>query len=424
MSFKGFKKTLVRAPQNFRQKMNMGEITQDAVYADAERRFKEIELETKKLSEELKRYFAAVNGMLDYQIDFSKGIEEIYKPISGRLSDPNLTVPEDNPDGIQALEQYRAVVQELKETLRPDLELIEKRIVQPAQELLKVIQLIRKMATKRDHKQVDLDRKRRNFKKYEEKKERTAKDEEKMYNAEAEMQVAEQEYDYYNDMMKNELPVLFQMQLEFIQPLFVLFYYMQLNVFYTLYTRMEELKIPYFDLSLDIVEAYNAKKGDVEERADAIGITHFKVGHAKNKLEATKRRHQMAAGGASGPAGLGQEQLPAYGSPGQNYQPGGYQQPQQGYQPQAGFQQQAGYQPQQTQAQQPPVSAGGAPPAYNQAATCTALYDYTAQAQGDLTFSAGAVIEVVERGDANGWWTGRYNGQTGAFPGNYVQLNH
>ena len=63
-----------------RQKFNMGEITQDAVYLDAERRFKEIEMETKKLSEESKKYFNAVNGMLDEQIDFAKAVAEIYKP--------------------------------------------------------------------------------------------------------------------------------------------------------------------------------------------------------------------------------------------------------------------------------------------------------------------------------------------------------
>lgn len=54
---------------------------------------------------------------------------------------------------------------------------------------------------------------------------------------------------------------------------------------------------------------------------------------------------------------------------------------------------------------------------------CTALYDYAPQAQGDLPIKAGDVIEVVQRtADANGWWTGRLNGQVGVFPGNYVQL--
>lgn len=466
MSLKGFKKTIIRAPQNFRQKLNMGEVTTDPVYQDAERRFKELETETKKLSSESKRYFTAVNGMLDFQIDFSKAIEEIYKPISGRLSDPNSTVPEDNPEGIQASEQYREVVKELKETLKPDLELIEKRIVEPAQELLKVITAIRKMATKREHKQVDLDRHKRTYKKYSEKKEATLKDEEKMYNADAEVQVAQQEYDYYNDMLKAELPILFQMQADFIRPLFVSFYYMQLNIFYTLYSRMEEMKIPYFDLSTDIVEAYRFKKGDIEERCDAIGVTHFKVGHAKSKLEATKRRQALmngapgaAGAGAPGAAGAGGENLPTY-QPGQygQYQPqqyGDYKSPEgPGYQsPQAtasptygtyGAAAPSAYSPQTSSLPQyspqvtSPTSTGygssagyGSPtpqlptPAPSaRGKTCTALYDYTAQAQGDLTFAAGAVIEIVEMtGDANGWWTGRYNGQTGVFPGNYVQLN-
>lgn len=467
MSFKGLKKSIVRAPQNFRQKMNMGEVTTDPVYQDAERRFKELEIETKKLSSESTRYFGAVNGMLDYQIDFSKAIEEIYKPISGRLSDPSATVQEDNPEGIKAAEQYREVVKELKETLKPDLELIEKRIVKPAQELLKVIQSIRKMATKRDHKQVDLDRHKRTLKKYEDKKERTPKDEEKMYSAQASVEVAQQEYDYYNELLKQELPILFQMQSDFINPLFVSFYYMQLNIFYTLYMRMEELKIPYFDLQSDIVEAYHLKKGDIEEQADAIGITHFKVGHAKSKLEATRRRHQMMAaanGGAPGsPTAANGEQLPAYsagaGAPAAAGGYGDYKSPQgPGYQSptaQYGAYGQApaaatptstgygGYASPQTTAGSGYGAAAAAVPAYGAAPgygapptapptapaapgaqSCTALYDYNAQAQGDLTFTAGAVIEIVDRTtDANGWWTGRYNGQTGQFPGNYVQLN-
>lgn len=453
MSFKGIKKSIVRAPQSLRQKMNMGEVTHDAVYLDAERRFKELETETKKLSDESKRYFTAVNGMLEYQIDFSKAIEEIYKPISGRLSDPNATVAEDNPEGIKAAEQYREVVKELKETLKPDLELIEKRIVDPAQELLKVINSIRKMATKRDHKQVDLDRHKRTHKKYEEKKERTVKDEEKMYAAEAEVQIAQQEYDYYNDLLKQELPILFQMQLDFIKPLFVSFYYMQLNIFYTLYTRMEELKIPYFDLNLDVVEAYNAKKGNIEELTDEIGITHFKVGHAKSKLEAVKRKHQMMGGVGSAPgsansagslpsyyqgqdsASYGQygtsnekqgypNEKQVYGYPGAN-SPAGMSNASTGYgvqyQSHQGMPQSSPYTP---AVGSVPTGALVPPPYQNNAVlTCTALYDYTAQAQGDLTFPTGAIIEIIEKGDSNAWWTGRYNGQTGSFPGNYVRLN-
>ncbi|TFY70562.1 hypothetical protein EVG20_g2433, partial [Dentipellis fragilis] len=46
-----------------------------------------------------------------------------------------------------------------------------------------------------------------------------------------------------------------------------------------------------------------------------------------------------------------------------------------------------------------------------------ALYDFAAQADGDLDFQTGDRIEVVERtSSAEDWWTGRLNGRTGVFP--------
>lgn len=62
MSFKGFQKGIIRAPQQFKVKFNIGEQSQDAVYTDAERRFQELEKETKKLHDESKKYSDAING--------------------------------------------------------------------------------------------------------------------------------------------------------------------------------------------------------------------------------------------------------------------------------------------------------------------------------------------------------------------------
>jgi amphiphysin len=47
-----------------------------------------------------------------------------------------------------------------------------------------------------------------------------------------------------------------------------------------------------------------------------------------------------------------------------------------------------------------------------------ALYDYQAQADGDLSFRKDDKIQLVDRTlDQNDWWTGKLNGQTGIFPG-------
>lgn len=467
MSFKGFTKAVTRAPQSFRQKFKMGEQTEDPVYEDAERRFQELEQETKKLSEESKRYSSAVNGMLTHQIGFAKSMEEIFKPISGKMSDPNATIPEDNPEGIEASEQYRAMVAELQETLKPDLALVEEKIVTPCQELLKIITYIRKMATKRNHKKLDLDRHLNTYSKQEKKKEPTPKDEERLYKAQAQVEVAQQEYDYYNELLKTQLPILFSLEAEFVKPLFVSFYFMQLNIFYTLYNNLQDMKIPYFDLNSDIVESFIAKRGNVEEQTDSLTITHFKIGYSKAKLEMTKRKYGVGAtedspvSGASSGTGYGAgygTATPTSPTPtGYGY---GAAAPGYGAQPVAQYGAAAvagavagavpGAVPSYGAAQSPPLTGmgfqqpqqqqQGPPPAYSNPLTppvggataaavpaletVTALYDYQAQAAGDLTFPAGAVIEIVQRTpDANEWWTGRYNGQQGVFPGNYVQLN-
>ncbi|CAH1776870.1 unnamed protein product [Owenia fusiformis] len=50
-----------------------------------------------------------------------------------------------------------------------------------------------------------------------------------------------------------------------------------------------------------------------------------------------------------------------------------------------------------------------------------ALYPYTAQQEGDLSFCAGDTITVLQVLD-NGWWRGCLNGDEGWFPGSYCQL--
>jgi amphiphysin len=52
------------------------------------------------------------------------------------------------------------------------------------------------------------------------------------------------------------------------------------------------------------------------------------------------------------------------------------------------------------------------------AETATALYDYEAQAEGDLSFTTGDVIEIVTRtNNENEWWIGKLKGKEGQFPG-------
>ena len=50
----------------------------------------------------------------------------------------------------------------------------------------------------------------------------------------------------------------------------------------------------------------------------------------------------------------------------------------------------------------------------------TAIYDYSADKDDELTFNEGATIYVLKKND-DGWWEGVMDGVTGLFPGNYVE---
>ncbi|KAG6055137.1 hypothetical protein E4U17_003191 [Claviceps sp. LM77 group G4] len=434
MSLKGFSKSLTRAPQTIKHKFNIGEHTKDAVYIDAERRFQELETETKKLHDESKKYFEAINGMLKHQIEFSQAMTEIYKPISGRVSDPDSIKPEGNPEGIRACEEYEAIVKELQETLAPELEMIESRVIRPATELMDVIKVIRKTALKREHKKLDYDRHRATLKKLQDKKERSPKDEKAMWKAEGESEQATQEYEYFNNLLKDELPKLFHLEQEFIQPLFQSFYYMQLNIFYTLHERMQRCDIGYFDLTREIEEAFIEKRADIQEQTEALSICRFKTTGrprpirygAKPALEGGKQPGLLTAGPSATSTSTST-------SPSPSSKLGAYRRPSTDVH--------------NSQAAPPPpysvgnnntalgsvLAAKAKPPppkpkpkrltAAPVAETVTALYDYSAQADGDLSFRAGDVIEIVSRTqNENEWWIGRLNGKEGQFPGNYVQL--
>jgi amphiphysin len=430
-----------QAPQTFKAKFNLGEITKDAIYIDAERRFQELETETKKLHSESKKYFDAINGMMAHQIEFSKAIAEIYLPISGRVSDPDSAIAEGNPEGIEACQQYEAIVKDLQATLSPELEMIETRVIKPADELLDIIKIIRKTALKRDHKQLDYDRHRTTLKKLQDKKEKNLKDEKAMYKAENDVEQATQEYNYFNDLLKDELPKLFALEREFIRPLFQSFYYMQLNVFYTLHEKMQGCDIGYFNLSLDLEEAFEAKRGNIQEQAEALSIVKFKTTGAKRPPKYGPGAGRLAIEDRKSAAGSPRLAIESgsasstgkFGSPTQASTSISEETPPPPYS--SKFSPANG----ETSIMRASSTAsswgaaakakGAAPPPPKPkpsrlsgapaVETVTALYDYEAQAEGDLSFSTGDVIEIVTRtNNENEWWIGKIAGRQGQFPGN------
>lgn len=365
---------------------------------------------------------------MKHQIEFSQAIAEIYKPISGRVSDPDSIIPEGNPEGIQACEEYEAIVKELLATLQPELEMIETRVIRPADELLEIVKVIRKSATKRQHKQLDYDRHRASLKKIQDKKDKSLKDEKALYKAENDVEQATQDFNYFNDLLKDELPKLFALEREFIRPLFQSFYYMQLNVFYTLHDKMQGCDIGYFNLQLDVIDGFEAKRGDIQEKTEALSITKFKATGGKRPARLGPGQSKYAIEDKKSPSRLAIEdkKRTSTSDDGENPPPPYSSQ----LSPQSGESSIARSSSTSSAWGAAAKAKGAAPPPPKPkpsrfsgapaAETATALYDYEAQAEGDLSFSTGDTIDIVTRSsNENEWWVGKVKGKQGQFPGRF-----
>lgn len=242
-------------------------------------------------------------------------------------------------------------------------------------------------------------------------------------------------------MLKAELPQFFQLKASFIQPVFENLYNMQCRIYGMIYARCYELlnqNVQVFVTNtMGIEEGYNFRKSQRDVRAEMENMDLLKSGgkawlaasggHNNSKLSLQDRAALKAAEAGGG------QQMPQYGNNYQEQQNTGYgmASPPPAYGNTNGVtldvapmsfgkqHQQPQYQQyQQPQQQQQQWSAPPTPAPTSNKQYVIALYDYTAQADGDLSFRKDDKIEIVQKTpDQNDWWTGKLNGVTGVFPG-------
>jgi len=111
---------------------------------------------------------------------------------------------------------------------------------------------------------------------------------------------------------------------------------------------------------------------------------------------------------------------PAYEEPA--YEEPAYEEP--AYQPEPAYEEPAyeepAYQPEPAY-EEPAYGGGGGGGGGGAGFQCRALYDYTPENAGDLSFQEGDYITVTDDQDPSGWWSGEVNGVQGFFPSNFVE---
>lgn len=462
-------KAIKRTPHVITSKVGMSKTSNDVEVDDLKRRFTAVEEETAKLLKDSKAYREAVSNMLTSSHNFGQAYITLLSPIANELD-----LATRYPSAAKTIEQmasYQELITDLRDTVQPELELIDSRIMAPVKEFLEVIKRARKTIVKRDHKLIDFDRHNNAYVKLRDKKEKTLKDEQNIFKLEQDYEAALTEYEHYNNLLKTDIPRFLELATSFISPLFYSFFYMQLNVLYVSFEKLKQFAEGRFDLNQSDIEGiYQSRLEDAFERLDALSITK----RAPPTAKALAERRQMAGGDLPGssrpptlsakpsfnrppslaskpplatkPAILGTKPVPPLAPKPSIGGKGPIPVPKDDsinapppYTPDAGSSNSTGPSMgsvaaaaaaiQAQRANQGPASSfkppGSIPPApapKSGVVYVTATYDFVAQAEGDLNFSAGDRIEVIKKTEnVDEWWTGRLNGVEGAFPGNYVQ---
>ncbi|KAI8979907.1 hypothetical protein BDB01DRAFT_843920 [Pilobolus umbonatus] len=354
---------------------------------------------------------------------------------------------------LQAATDTEAAMTYCRDEVLPELDVVDRDIVQPLMSLMEIIKLIQKTMVKRDHKLIDYDRHRVNLNKLNNKEDRSFSEEKQIFKVQTQLDTATQDYNYLNDMLKRELPQFFQLKASIMQPIFTNLYNMQARIYGMIYARCYELVNQNLDAfvtnTMGIEEGFNYRKQQRDVRSEledldllksggkawlvASGATHSSklplqeraalrqkekmesVQYGNNDTKSSGYGHQTY-GSYSNPTepspppyynngadnSITLDSTPIDHNPKQSNHPGYNNQYDTSRSPQPAFNNQFG-------------SSGGSPQ------FVIALYDYNAQAEGDLSFKKDDRIEIIEKtSDGNGWWTGRLNGLIGIFPGNYV----
>lgn len=408
----------------------MSKTTTDPEFDDNNRKFTAIEQATDKMLKDAKVFRDAVQTLLYSGSTFSTSITNLFSPMGaeydliGRHPQAEVT--------LKNIGQYQTLMEDLRETLAPELELIDSRVLVPCKELQEIVKKIRKTITKRDHKLIDYDRHNNSLNKLREKKEKSLSDEKNLFKVEQDFEMASNDYEHFNNLLKQELPIFFKMATKFVDPLFHSFYYMQLNIFYLMHEKVSSFLDGKYDLTNKDVEGiYFAQRGDTAEKLDELHITKRVISTAK--MMETYRSNNGTSAASPTKGGFGRQPSVSSSTPSLN---------------RVSSTSKAAYSvppPAAASAVAPPpysappsgLTASGSikkappppPPLKSRVSTapsaqyCVALFDYVAQAEGDLSFKVGDRIEIVERTESqDDWWTGRVNGQQGVFPGSYTQL--
>ncbi|KAI9030685.1 hypothetical protein CLU79DRAFT_802338 [Phycomyces nitens] len=312
----------------------------------------------------------------------------------------------------QAVNDFEAAMSYCRDEVLPELDGIDRDVIRPTIELQTIIKTIQKTMVKRDHKLLDYDRHRTSLGKLHGKNAKSFSEEKQVIKLESQLAAATADYEYLNNLLKTQLGQFFHLKSKFIDPVVERFYELQCKIYGMIYARHYEMMTAntqhFGTSSMPILDGFNWRQAQHNMRAEYESLDLLKAGgkawlavsggstnsklslQERASLKQMERQSVSSAGDNAVTPAKNNQQLDVSAGPLDDSPP-----------------------------MQPP-----SPVLHYQSTATThviALYDYEAQAQGDLSFQKDDLIQVISRtSNANDWWTGHLRGTTGIFPGNYV----
>ncbi|KAF1806274.1 hypothetical protein FB192DRAFT_1270969 [Mucor lusitanicus] len=333
--------------------------------------------------------------------------EEEENPLDERVVRLPKREAEDIPPQMrQALEDYATAMAYCREESFSILDDLDALVVRPADRFHMITKTIDKTITKREHKLIDFDRHRVAYMKYSAIQEPSPSEEKNMFKLQTQFDNAAADYDYFNNMLKDELARFLDLSQEFIEPVFRQFYNIQSRVVGGFYGRLHEviqhngaifptLNMPIEDGFRARLKEFNARQELDQSELFKGGIKPWQRGNTHSRYAKQQQPQQRDIPSISERPSFADRRPSVSERPPINS-------------------------PRQLPAlsPRPSYNARSRSIVANRKELVEALYELNAPQDGDLSFHVGDVIEVLEKSDkTHDWWKGRLGDRTGMFPG-------
>lgn len=207
------------------------------------------------------------------------------------------------PEMKQALEDYATAMAYCREESFSILDDLDAFVVRPADRFQMITRTIDKTITKREHKLIDFDRHRVAYMKYSAISEPSPSEEKNMFKLQTQFDNAAADYDYFNNILKDDLIRFLDLSQDFIEPVFRQFYNIQTRVIGGFYGRLHEviqhnaaifptLNMPIEEGFKTRLEEFNAREELDKSELFKSGIKPWQRGNAHSKYAKSSQQQQ------------------------------------------------------------------------------------------------------------------------------------